>query len=312
VIRYSPGSLIPVDDPTRDVFFPNLGNRTTFFVQEENILQTMVERLTGISDLSLGVLSGNQGATRTATGARALVGQANANLDVHLKRLFRAYRQFLRYLLHTLQQRIPEGLSFRVTGEDGHDYWRQIRSREDLVGDFDFEMDPSSADSDPQVRQEKAQQILNLAMNPMGIQLGSVGPRQVFEAMKNYLQAFGVKEWSRYLVMPPEDTLSLTPAEEANRVLRGVEVPVTMQGDHQGFIEYFNYLISKPELLGSFSQEEVMALAAHNQKHMQMLQAMEQMQAQAQNLAQMRSNADQSALQAPAGGNPMGGGQLMG
>src|SRR5205085_780512 len=74
-IRYEPGSLIPVDDPTRDIIFPQIGNRSVFGANQEAGLYTLVERLTGISDLTLGSMSGGQGAARTATGVRGLVNE---------------------------------------------------------------------------------------------------------------------------------------------------------------------------------------------------------------------------------------------
>ncbi len=310
-IKYEPGSLIPVDDPLKDVYFPNLGNRTSFFIQEESVLQTMVERLTGISDLTLGVQSGNQGATRTATGVRGLVGQANANLDVHFKRIFEGYRGFLRYLLHMLQQRMPVGMPFRITGEDGADYWDYIRHEQYLAGDLDFEMDPTSADSDPQVRQEKAMQIFNLTQSPILAQLGVVTPKSMFEAAKNLLQAHGVKDWPKFINMALANPTVLTPDEEANRVLRGIPVEVTLQGDHEGFLQYFEHIMKTPELLGQFSPEQTQALAAQAKQHEQMLQAIQQMQAQQSNLSQMRFNAAQSQQQSAPGQNQMSGSQLI-
>jgi hypothetical protein len=307
IIKYEPGAGIPLDDPQRDVYFPNLGNRTSWGMQEEQAIQTMIERLTGISDMNLGVMTGAQGATRTATGARAMMGESNSNLDVHLKRLYRAWKQYLSHLLSMLQQRIPPGLSYRIVGDDGQDYWGWIAHQDQLAGDFDFSLDPSSADSNPQVRAEKAQNTLNLVMNPLLIQLGVVTPKHVFEAAKGMFIANGIKEYTRYIQAPPQDQWSPSPEEEANRLLRGIQVPVQMNSDHKGFIEYFQFIMKKPEILGQFSKEAVQVLAAQAQKHQQMQAALEQMQAQANNAMQMRQNAQQSQQQAPAAMNPMAG-----
>lgn len=114
-----PGALIPVDDPTSDIVFPQMGNRTSFGLQEEAALQTLVERLSSVNDLTTGVLTGAQGATRTATGVRGLLGEQNANLDVHLRRINRAWQAALQGLLHLLQQRLPPGMEYRVTAETG-------------------------------------------------------------------------------------------------------------------------------------------------------------------------------------------------
>jgi len=306
-IRYEPGSLIPVDNPQTDVFFPNLGNRATFGVQEEAALQVVVERVTGVSDFSLGAISGKQGAARTATGVRGLVGEQNANLDVHLRRLMRGYKYLLKDLLHTLQQRIPPGLSFRVTGKDGEDYWAEIRDKEDIAGDFDFEIDPASADSNPQVREARANEVLQIVMNPLLIQTGNVSVGNIYEATKNFLQARGIKDWSRFITKPPQHRVIMTPEEEANRVLRGMSVPVTPESDHEGFIEYYNFLIRSPELLAQMDEQGTVALTKQMQEHQKMQQALQAAAAQQANLNQMQQNASLSQFQAPEAANPVAG-----
>jgi hypothetical protein len=144
-IELTPGMLIPLDNPQQDVYFPNMGNRTSFGFNEESSLQVYLERLTGVNDMTLGAMSGTQGAARTATGARALVGEASANLDVFLRRMQRGWKKVLHYMLGMLQQRLPPGFVFRVTGEDGNQYWNYVRTRDDIGGMFDFELAPNSA-----------------------------------------------------------------------------------------------------------------------------------------------------------------------
>lgn len=304
-IQLEPGALIPVDNPATDVFFPNLGNRTVFGFQEEASLMEMINRLTSISDLNMGVQSG-QGVARTATGTRALVGESSANLDVYLRRLNRGWRRFLEYQLHQLQQRIEPGMAFRVTGDDGSNYWRNIKDEKDLEGDYDVEVSPNTSSSNKQVQQELAQQILQLTSNPLDIQLQIIGPQHRYEALKGYLQALGVKEYGRYIGKPSGyQGPMLRPEEEANRILRGEEVKVLPDQDHDGFIEFFTYISDNDELLGQFNEQETIALAAQAQKHAKMKQAVAFMQSQAANAAQMRSNASQSAQQAPTALNPM-------
>lgn len=305
-IELEPGCLIPVDNPQTDVYFPNLGNRTVFGFQEEAAIQTMVERLTGISDLSLGLLSG-QGATRTATGARALVGEMSSNLDVYLRRLNRAWKKSLRYSLHMLQQRLPEGLSYRLTGDDGKDYWRTVKNADDIAGDYDIEVSPNSSSSNMGIQQEQAMQIMQAVADPIAIQLGIVTPEQYYQAKKNVLQSIGARDYGRYLAKPQGVGRIYTPEEEANRLLRGIEVPVGPEQDHQGFLDYFQYILKHDELLGQFNEQEVVLLAAQAKKHEQMLQALAGLQAQQANAKQMQTNAMMSQQQAPTGMSPMAG-----
>lgn len=301
-INLEPGALIPVDNPQTDIFFPNLGNRTVFGMQEEQSLQMMIDRVTSISDLNLGVIGG-QGATRTATGTKALVGEASANLDVYLRRMNRGWKRALEYLLHMLQQRIPAGLAFRVTGETGSDYWQQVKSEEDIAGDYDIEVSPNSSSSNKGIQQDVAQQILQLTSNPLDIQLQLVTPVQRYEALRNFLQSLGIKEYGRYISKPQGYQANLSPEEEANRVLRGIDVPVLPQMDHQGFIDFFDYIYKHDELLGQFDEQQTVKLALQAKKHEAMMDALKSQAAQAANTAQMQANAAQGTSMSPVGTN---------
>lgn len=307
VLQLEPGALIPVDNPQTDIYFPNLGNRTAFGMNEEAAIQTMIERLTGINDLSLGTLTGAQGATRTATGTRALLGESNANLDVYLRRLNKGWKQALEYLLHMLQQRIPKGLSFRVTGDHGKDYWAQVKESDEIAGDFDFEISPNSSNSNKQIQQEIAAQIVQTTGNPLDIQLGVITPGNRYEALKNYYKSLGIKDYAKYLQPPPDHQYIPTPEAEVDRLLRGIDVPVLPQGDHEGYLAYFKEIVDNDEILGQFSEEQTIKLGLQAQQHEKMIQALQAQQAQAANMQQMRQNASMSQNQAPPGMSAMEG-----
>lgn len=295
-IPYEPGALIPLDNPQADVYFPNLGNRASFTAQEEQSLMLQIERFTAISDLSLGVIGG-QGATRTATGTRALLGEANANLDVYLRRLNRGWKRVLMYLFCTLQLRVKPGMQFRIMGDDGSMYWETIRSREELQGMYDFELESNSVNSNPAVQKEVANQVYQLTANPLDIQLGIISPQERFEAMKLMLQTMGVRDWSRFIRKPQGFTRIFTPEEVAGRVLAGVDVRLGPEQDLQGFLDYVSYVMENDELLGQFSNEQTVLLAQKAQEAQGMLQALQQQAAQAANAQQVQMNTAMS--QAP-------------
>lgn len=305
-IQFEPGAGVPVDDPQRDVNIPRWGNSTAWGFQEEAALQTLLERLTGTNDLTYGSISGTQGATRTASGVRALMGESNANLDVFLRRLNHGWGRALRCLLHFLQQRIPEGLSFRVTGESGNDYWRYIKSQDDLAGDFDIEVCPNSANSNKQIQIEQASQVLQLVSNPLYIQTGVISSGQIYEAIKNYLKQYGVKDYGRYCQPPQGYQLLLTPAEEVQRLLRGIDVPVLPNSDHQGFLALFQEIHDSDDLMGRLTTDQVHILAAQAKKHMAMMQALQAQAAQTANIQQQNINSQAAAGAANPAANPMG------
>lgn len=300
-IPYEPGALIPVDNPQADVYFPNLGNRTSFGFQEEASLYQLIERMSSVSDLALGVL-GAQGAARTATGARVVAGESNTNLDIYLKRMNRGFKKLLHGMFEMIQDRVAPGFQFRLSGDDGQNYWKTIKSREEIKGMFDFELEGSSANSNKQVQMDTAQQLYQLTANPLDIQLGIITPIERYEAIKHYLQSLGVKNFSKYIRKPNGGTRLFTPEEIANRVLAGVDVQLGPEQDLQGFVNYVQHIIDEDDLLGQFNKQQAIALASKMQEAQQMLQALQEVAAQQANASQMQQNAAQSQQQAGGGG----------
>jgi hypothetical protein len=293
-----PGVLIPLDNPSTDVFFPQLGNKTSFALQEEQMLYQTIERITSISDLSLGVIGG-QGAARTATGARALLGESNANLDVFLRRMNRGWRQAIQYIFKLLQERLPDGFQFRLLGDDGSLFWETVRSRAEIAGEYDFELEANSANSNKAIQIEQANSIFMTIANPLLMQMGIVTPANLFNALKTKLQVEGVRDWARYITKPTGFETIYTPEQIANAALAGVEIKLTPQQDLQGFLDYFNNIINTDELLGQFSEQQTVQLALKAREAESLLSALQQQAAQQANAQQMSMNASMASSPTP-------------
>jgi hypothetical protein len=304
-LSIEPGAFIPLDNPQSDIFIPNLMGRTTFGYQEEQALYQQIERLTSISDISLGIIAG-QGASRTATGTRALIGEANANLDIFLRRMNRGWRSVLHYVFHLVQQKLPAGFEFRVFGSDGQEYFQRVDSREAIYGMYDFELDPNSANSSKQIQIETADFIYSLAQNPMLLQMGLISPRNLYEATKNVMQVRGIKDFSRFLTLPQNVAVIYTPEELANRALAGINTPLDPTQDLQGFLAYTQELMGNDELLGQIEESALRNLAVKMQEAQGLLQAMEQAAAQQAVAAQQSFNqqAGQGSMQMEGMGQP--------
>jgi hypothetical protein len=302
---YEPGTLLPLDNPQADVYFPNLGNRTAFGFQEEAALMQTIERLTSISDISLGIIGG-QGASRTATGTRALLGESNANLDVFLRRMNRGWRRVLTYLFHLLQQKLPPGFQFRVLGDDGNTYWEQVESPRELEGMFDFEIEPNSANSNRTIQVEVANSILQTIANPLFIQIGIVTPLELYEALKNKFKVEGIRDFGKFIKKPEGFTRLFTPEEVANRILAGVDVRLGPEQDLGGFVEYVQYIVDNDELLGQFNEDQAVALVKKQREAQAMMEAMQAQAAQQANAQQIQTNAGlaQAPTALPQGSKP--------
>lgn len=290
-----PGAMIPLDNPSQDVFIPNFGARWSFGMNEQAALQQQIERLTSISDLNLGVIGG-QGAARTATGARALLGESSNNLSVYIQRMNRGWTKALQYLLAMLQHRLEPDFQFRIQGDDGQSYWRTIKTRDEIAGKFDFELEANSANSNKQVQVETANLIVQMTANPIDLQLGIVTPSERYEALRNLLVVNGVKDVSKYLRKPQGAPRALTPEEMANRILHGMPVEILPTEDLQGFLNYVQHIMDDDMLLGQFGPHEVAALAAKAQEAQAMVQALAAAQAQTSAAAQQSLNAQASAM----------------
>jgi len=305
-IQMEPGQLIPLDNPQTDVYFPPRPNSTAFGNQEEQAIQTYVERLTGVSDLSLGAMSGTQGATRTASGVRALMGESNANLDLHLRRLMRGWKKVLHLLYTQVALKSDPKMVFRVTGEDGRTAFQAVTRDLDLVA-VDFELNANSANSNKSVQIEMTQQLMQLTMNPINIQLGISGPDQIYNAQKAYLASLGIKNPHSYIKKPQGYMLNLTPEEEFRRVIRGQEVPVPLNADHEGFMAFAESILQSQEKQQLLDEDQITLLIQQAKRHEEALQALQQQQAQAAAQQQMQMNAALSQQQAPPALNPLAG-----
>jgi hypothetical protein len=288
IIQFEPGTMIPVDDPSA-IIFPNLASKTSFGMQEEQVLQGYVQKMTAMSDLNYGVIGG-QGATRTATGTRALVGESNANLDINLKRVNRAMKQAYQFLFGMLQTKLPEGFEFRVTADDGNSYFRTVKTREEIAGSFDFELEPNSANSNPEIRRERAALIYQMTQNPIDLQLGLVTPQERYQALKDYLQSLGVNNISKY-ARKPESRRLYTPEDFLNMIFAGEQVEFQPTDDIQGFMALAQEFIKDEMLSGQFQPEQIQAVQAHLVKAQELAQALQQAQQQNANLSQQFQNA---------------------
>ena len=280
-LRIKPGDLIPVDDPSSHVFFPNLGQRDGFFKDEEAILMQHIERLTAINDINTATL-GRQGAARTATGVSQLVAENSANLDIFIKRMQRGWRQMLRSLWQMLQQRLPDGTEFRVTGQDGKDYFKRVNKMM-IQQRMDFYLESASANSNIMIQREQSMQVLAQCMNPLFIQMGIIDPAGIYEALKDYFQTLGRKDYARFIKKPEGVVRQLTAEEELARLLHGKKVPITPDMDHETFIELAQMVLNQDEAASIYGGAVLETLKSQLQQHKSMQEAMK---AQAGQIAQ--------------------------
>jgi hypothetical protein len=212
----------------------------------------------------------------------------------------RGWRQVLRILWQMLQQRLPDGTEFRVTGRDGREYFRRV-NRMMIQQRVDFFLEASSANSNRMIQLEQTMQVLAQMMNPLFLQLQLISPSGMYEALKDYFQALGKKDYARFIQRPPQVTRQLTAEEEMARLLHGKAVPLTPDMDHERFIELAVGILKDEEAPRMYGEGTMNAVRSQMKQHEAMGQAMA---AQAKQLAQ--------ANQQMANGMGQGGGAMPG
>jgi hypothetical protein len=281
VIKIGPGQGIPVDSPSEDVMFPQMRGGTAYGFQEEMAVTTYSQNVSGITGFAMGQIN-QQGATRTATGTAALVNELNANIDIHIKRYQRGFKRNLYMLDLQCQDLLPLGTIIRVAGIDGKDIYKQFDDRDALRFAADFELTANSINSNKAIERETAQMMLQQLANPIALQTGITNQLNLYNAFKNLLQKFEVKDIDAYITKPQDAPDSPYSAkDEINMIIAGVKPPLVIKDRHPEKLAVFEEF-EKSDDFSWLTQDHIPLYLEVKRYHEQMSQAI---QAQAANPA---------------------------
>jgi hypothetical protein len=183
-----PGQGIAVDNPG-DVLFPKWQGDPAWGQQEEAVLMQYFERLTGLTDLSIGRQPNRVGATRTAAGTQTLLSEAG----LRFKGAMTAFQTFwigvFSDILALDQEYLPPNKEFRVTGKSPTVI--KIKDRTEIRGEYDLRLASTSETMNRQKQREDATAVTQFMLNPLLMQGGIVGLKGVRWAAKKFLRAYG-------------------------------------------------------------------------------------------------------------------------
>lgn len=278
VHNIKPGDMIPVDDPN-DVRFAQFPFLSGFGYQEESVLQTDMQRILALSDLQLGSIPDKVGALRNATGSNLLASEANIQLEIHFDRVAHATSRMLQFLFKLCRERMPAELYYRVESDMGTPVFGKV-NREDLKGDFDFDISLDILSQSQTERQQQSVLMMQTLLNGAFLQTGVVAPRNIFSLAKNFLMAHKVGRVDDFLSKPPDyDGEIITPAERIYRITVGrivnpnIESTVRLGEDHQAALDAYAQFEASDEF-GLFTQDAQLASwQALKAKHQQFLAA---------------------------------------
>ena len=281
-IELKPWKGIPVQDPN-DFTFPQFGNMTTFYHQEETLLFTLIERTMGVADLFLGVNPTRGAASRHATGFVGTQQEAEARLSEVMAQDAGTFA-FICDLVHNMEiQYGPDYRDIRMHGEGDEviEYNKLSREEIRMIGEYDFELGANHGSFSNSVRQQQAQAILNVVRSSP---LAQYDMGRIWEGEAEYIRSIG-KDPEKFIGRK-EDIAVPTPKEqdEENQDMTqyqfgvGNPAPVHPSDNDQLHLQKI-YAYLQSDAYNSMDRPNEAAFLQHASQHQQQLQA-KQMQQQ--------------------------------
>ena len=210
-----PGRGVPVDNPQQDIFVPRWGGSPAWASQEETILHQYFERLSGLTDLTLGRQPNRVGATRTASGTQTLLSEAGLRFKTALMEFQTFWAGIFDDVLALNQAYLPPGVEFRVTGR--RPAIMRLKDRSEIQGRFDVRLSSTADNLNRQQMRNDATILMQALLNPAFVQSGLVGLKGVRRVISDFLRSYG-KDPDFYL----EGQAPIrTPAEELMMFVAG-------------------------------------------------------------------------------------------
>ena len=337
-IRLGPGEGFPLAEPMRDVNFPQIGNPNAQ-AMALNLVQLLTqweERVTVVGDMQLGrVPAGKSSALRTSQNMQSLIAAGSPRPERIMRRFFNGFRQMFS-IMHDLNQFfLPKNKQIRIMGnpKPGQDPYVNYADRDLIAGRYQFTFKANVMNTTAQDFQASLQELFGTFASMLFIQLGIVGPDEIFTMAQDVAKSRGIDAAERGYIKPPSPGLMRPKmfAEEAMAyILENGQIPDVAPHEAGGYAEhlqrftlYVQQLMDEQVDTGAITAEQGQMIRSY-QVTMAQRAAEEARQAQmAANAAALQQGAQggqqqpgpgrppQGPPQAPGGNPPIsGGGEL--
>jgi hypothetical protein len=240
VMELEPGKAYPTEDPG-SVNVVKLTPNLDFAISRQQDLVAIAERVTGITDQSMGRAIDRPNAPRTAAGQLALIEEGNvrAYLDsTILREDMEGIISDFWDLDCDLVPKTQPGLFFRVTEEQANGLFDvklggAFMTPKEFGGKYDFKLKFATS---IWARQAKKQELLGFAglamQNPLIVQ----NPLALWELTNRVAREFGITDFASMVPRPPAPDRSKDPDEEWTELLEGETIHVNPQDNDQQHI----------------------------------------------------------------------------
>lgn len=313
IISLAPGEGYPLQDPTRDVHFPQFANNDqNFGINLISMMTQMEERLTTIGDLQLGrVPAGKSSALRTIGGMALVAGQGEARPERILRRFFGGLARAWSIIHELNQSFLPKEKQIRVIGlkDPASDPYLKIDRRQ-LEGRFEFDFGANVLNTSKMALQQSIQAIMGVFISDLHIQLGITKADTIYKLSREFAFAHG-QDPDQYLHAPdPESMRPILLWQEAVSQIMSNQIPDGRPGPDamqhlQGLMEFF-----QSDQVGLLDEGQVQVFQVWLQQ-VQERAAFEQQQLQLAQAAQQFGNGAAQAAPGPEPQAPLGPGEIL-
>ena len=205
IMKLNPGEGYPLDDPKADVYFPQLPNaQGTWVFNIIAMCNQFLEKLSMQSQLSFGgVPQGKSAALRTTDNMQAVLQQGDVRIERVLRRLFEGLSCVWDQGLALCQRYLPPSTEYRIMGVPTKDEaFDTIEDRKEIAGQFTFQWRATMTNTNPMMQQQTALSLVQILSSPFLLQMGIVGPEEVYRAIRRYVETLEEANSDQYLKRP--------------------------------------------------------------------------------------------------------------
>lgn len=197
-INVRPATGIPLDDPQRDVYFPDYNpSRLSVSFQEENIVMDLIQKLTFLNP----TMFGRETADRpTARGTISIIAQSDQKFGLLGTRVQKIFCDLLTMTRKAYEENMPDGLEERILGDNNQPIWGKL-SPELIAGDYDALMPLDLMAGDLAFEKQADQLIFQSFVNDPMV---NSNPAYAWEVRAGYLTSLGKLDVEKYIGPKPD------------------------------------------------------------------------------------------------------------
>lgn len=207
LIGVNPGAGIPVNglQPLNDTISAiNLHNPNAEFSyeREQQLLELKVQEMLGQVDYGLQSIV-NKRQPRTLGEVEAQQSSAARVFNLDSSHYIDAFSEIFQIIFELWSQYGPDEYEFLYFGELAQGERIKL-TKEEIQGKYTINVRGNDQNTNPDIKIQKAQQVLAAVTNPLLLQLGIVGPQNVANGVKRFFQELDIERWEDFINAQPQ------------------------------------------------------------------------------------------------------------